>query len=240
MDGDRIKEWAEKGGAVLIVVLAVAWGLSYKGLSGETLADALKDIGGAIVPVFAALFAARLVREDAPREQRYLAEGERALRAVQKRFEKKLQGPQYLREGYDPEGGGKGDRYLFIQALAGRVKASLVPLSPLAEGIVAITVSKQNLINLGRSTTPEEGAHAAVKTAVEAILQGGRFTGQFEILQSKNKRAAIVVDFDEEAMGVRRFRGAVEAVVTAAVEALLALPEGPRVGTAPTVDEADG
>jgi len=240
MDGDRIQEHLEKWGAVLLVAFAVAWGMSYKGLSGETLADALKDVGAALVPIFAAMFAARLVRRDLPSEQRFRAEGERALRRIQRANPTILQGPKYDRDGYDPEAGGKGDRYLFVQALPKKSRASLVPLSPLSEGIVAVTVSKKNLVILDRAAAGEVEARTAVRDAVTSLLAQERYVGRFEILESKNKRAAIVVDFDEDSMGSRRFRAAVEAVVDVAVKALLQLPTGPATSSDAATDSADG
>lgn len=240
MDTGRLKEHLEQWGALLLVAFAVAWGISYRGFSGETMADALKDIGSAVVPIFAALFAARLIRRDLPPEQRYLAEGERALRAVQKKHDKFLQGPKYDRDGYDPEAGGKGDRYLFVQALPKKSRASLVPLSPLSEGVVAITVSKKNLVILDRARTSEDDARVAVHKAVVDLLQQRPFVGHFEILESKNRRAAVVIDFDEEGMGARRFRGAVEAVIDRAVQTLLELPVGPETIAASSDRVADG
>ena len=228
MPVERVKEHLEQWGALLLVAFAVAWGISYRGFSGETMADALKDVGSALVPIFAALFAARLIRRDLPPEQRYLAEGERALRAVQKKYDKFLQGPKYDRAGYDPEAGGKGDRYLFVQALPKKARASLVPLSPLSEGVVAITVSKKNLVILERARTSEGEARTAVRKAVVELLKQKPFMGHFEILESKNRRAAIVVDFDEGSMGIRGFRRAVEAVIDRAVQTLLELPVGPE------------
>ena len=241
MDGDRIQEQLEKWGAVLLVAFAVAWGISYKGFSGETLADAVKDVGAALVPIFAAMFAARLVRRDLPLEQRYLAEGERALRALQRAHPKVLQGPRYDREDYDPnEAGGKGGRYLFTCAdpTAGGKdrKSSFVAVAPLAEGVVAVTVSKRNLKNLGISVDRLDEAQAVIEDAVKKLLVQPRYVDRFEILKSKVQRAAIVVDFDEESMGPKRFRAAVEAVVKEALGALLSL----RVGSPPTPDGAAG
>ena len=239
MDGDRIQEQLEKWGAVLLVAFAVAWGISYRGLSGETLADAVKDVGAALVPIFAAMFAARLVRRDLPLEQRYLAEGERALRAVQKRFPEILQGPKYDRKDYDPSGG--GDRYLFIETKRGGKKASFVPLSPLAEGVVMISVSAQNLVNLGLDKTRSKEAQEAIHSAVMKVLTEGSFAGRYEILDSaKKERVAIIVDFDEQAMTVRSFGRAVQAVITAAVKALEGLPPASATAPAAATDEADG
>ena len=240
MDGDRIQEHLEKWGAVLLVAFAVAWGISYRGLSGETLADAVKDVGAALVPIFAAMFAARLVRRDLPQGQRFLVEGERALRAVQKAHHAVLQGPRYNRDGYDLDGGGKGDRHLFVQCLPKKKRASFVPLSPLSEGVVAVAVAKTHLVILDRAGTSLDDARRAVRKAVEGMLQQKRYIGRFELLDSKNPASAIVIDFDEESMGARRFRSAVEAVVGEAVNALLKLPTGTAAASQPATDEADG
>ncbi|MCB9530643.1 MAG: hypothetical protein H6700_02670 [Myxococcales bacterium] len=228
MDAERIREALEKWGAALLVVFAVAWGLMYRGISGETLADALKDVSGALVPVFAAFFAARLVRTDLAPGQRFLRAGEDAVRTVQSAYPSQLQGPKYDRQGYNPEAGAKGGRYLFHQASTGRRRASFVPVSPLSEGVVAITVSKLNLVILGRDGTPEDDARRAVKDAVLRELERlGRDALPHEVIDDVKGRTAIAVDFDEEAMGARRFRRAAERVMAAAHQAVLALPEGP-------------
>lgn len=228
MDAERIREALEKWGAVLLVVFAVAWGLMYRGISGETLADALKDVGGALVPIFAAFFAARLVRADLAPGQRFLQAGEDAIRAVQSEYPSLLQGPKYDRQGYNPEAGGKGDRYLFHQVSTGRSRASFVPISPLSEGVVAITVSKKNLVILSRAGTPEADARRAVNDAVVRELERlGRDALPHEVIDDVKGRTAIAIDFDEEAMGARRFRRAVARIVAVAHEAVLALPEGP-------------
>ena len=210
---------------VLLVIFAVAWGLMYKGVTGETLADAVKDIGGALVPIFAAIFAARLVQKDLPAEQRFLVEGDRALKNVQNRHQDHVQGPKYDRDGYDPEGGGTGDRYLFIQKRGAKERASLVALKPLAEGVVAVTVSKKNLKILGRPYESDEDVPRAqedVRAAVTELMKKiDPQTALHEVLPAKSARVAIAVDLDEQAMSHRRFRRTVEQIVGVAIEALV-------------------
>ena len=220
---DKLNTW----GAVVLVIFAVAWGMVYKGVSGETLADAVKDIGGALIPIFAAIFAARLVHRDLPAEQRFLLEGERAMEAVQGRHPDHLQGPKYDREGYDPEAGGKGQRYLFIQTRASKKRASLVALPPMSEGVVAVTISKGNLKYLGKADGEEDitNAMSAVNKALTALMGRLDPNGAEHTCLEVKGRVAIAVDLDERAMGPRRFRQTAEQLMEEALTTLLSLPD---------------
>ncbi|MBM4354845.1 MAG: hypothetical protein FJ109_13830 [Deltaproteobacteria bacterium] len=206
-------------GVAAIVTVAVLAGLAFKGFSGETLADAVKDIGAVLVPILAATLAARLVVREMDPGQRFFRAGEEALIAVQRRNPAILSGPKPDKENYDPENPGKAGRYLFFQKNHTGLRSQLIPVLPFKIGVVEIRVAKRTLQLLGTQTELEI-VSGQVRQAVTAMLER-EWSGLFEILETKNANVSIVIDFDEAKMGHRAFRKAVGQCAEAALEVLL-------------------
>ncbi|MCP4643318.1 MAG: hypothetical protein GY851_22920 [bacterium] len=212
MDLKSIRVDWETWGIAAVVTAAVVAGLVFKGLSGETIADAVKDVGQAMVPIGAAVVAARLVTREMDPSKRFQQSGERALESVQRKHRAILSGPSGSREKYDPENPGKAGRYLFVRRNGKGRKAQLVSVVPLAEGIVEVRVSKTTLLVLGESRDSVEQARQAVKRRVgdevKHMLED-RWRGTFELLDHSHPDIAVALDFDERSMGYRRFAKAV-------------------------------
>jgi len=203
----RARDW-EVWGAALIVTVAVLVGIKYKGINGETLSEAVKDIGAAIIPILAAVVAARLVTKGMDPSERFLRVGEDALRCFQRKHPNLLTGPRASHDNYDPEKPGKAGRYLFFQKGAQAKKAQFVPVLPLREGVIEIRVPRTTLLQLGVEREALEQTQtemlAAVRQAVIKELQT-RWAGAFEILEHKHPDIAIILDVDEAMLGPRKY-----------------------------------
>ena len=219
MDRDKLRELLNDWGAAALVAFAVAWGLSYRGISGENVADAVRDIGTALVPIFAALFAARLVSRDKDPSERCVREGEDALRAVQKGHSGVLSGPKFNRDSYDSDKPPGAGRYLFVQKGGKGNKGQLVPVVPFREGIVQVQVSDTTRKVLGITQGLDE-THLQVREAVEALLKSRFPKVEYEPVETKNPRVVLTVDFDEHALPPRTFGRIVRAVAEEAIHTL--------------------
>jgi hypothetical protein len=232
MDGERLKEVLEKWGVALVVGLAVIVGLNYKSLAGDTIADAVKDLGQAMIPVFAAVFAARKVAQSRPAEERFLVAGESALRALVNLYPKELHGPKASRDKQDTEKAQRAPRYLFLAYKGPGQRPQLIPLDPLADGIVRIRVSPTSLKALGieaaRLGEMQQQVAAAVVGAAKAQFSGD-FEESLEKPPSETQHTCVELDFDEHGLGERKFRKAIVVCGKAAMETLLkAQPTSPR------------
>lgn len=217
----RRENW-ELWGLAAVVTIAVLVGLVIKGFSGETIADAVKDIGAVLVPILAAILAARLVVREVEPGQRYVKAGEEALRSLQKRYPSILSGPKPDKEGYDPDNPGHAGRYLFFQKNHIGHRSQLIPVLPFKIGVVEIRVAKRTLQLLDIPGELEE-VSAQVRLAVKSVLEKN-WSGNYEDLDAGRKaNVSIAVDFDEERIGPRRFRTAVSDCAQAALDALDAL-----------------
>jgi hypothetical protein len=224
MDLDKRRQEWEVWGAAIVVSLAVIAGLFYRGINGETVADAVKDVGAAVIPILAAFVAARLVIRQMDPAERFSRAGEAALEDLQKRHADVLAGPKANKEDYDSENPGKAGRYLFFQMASQGRKAQFIPVLPLKQGVVEIRVPKTTLLQVGFDRDGLEQAQlqvlASVRSAVEKVLQRD-WPGVHEILTPKHPDIAIAVDLDETGLGPKRYRQAVAACGTAALEAVL-------------------
>lgn len=222
MNEDSKQRW-EVWGVGLVVTLAVLVGLRFKGISGESVAEAVKDVGAALIPILAAFLAARIVTGEMDPADRFQQAGEEALRALQRSRPDILSGPKANSEDYDSENPGKRGRYLFVQKRGQGRKGQLIPVTPLREGIVEIRVNMTALLVLGLEREGLEQVQqqvvAKVRAEVTAMLQRD-WEGSFELLAHKSGDVAVVVDFDESKLGPRRFTKAVIACGTAALRAL--------------------
>ena len=213
------KQHMELWGVAAIVTIAVLAGLAIKGFSGETIVDAIKDIGEVLIPILAAVFAARLVTREMDPGGCFIRAGEDALKAIQKRRPGLLSGPKPNTENYDSDNPGKAGRYLFFQKNHRGERSQLVPVLPFVDGVVEVRVSKATLKLLSISENLDT-VSARVHDAVLKVAERD-YPGMSQLLESKNERICIALDFDEEKLGPKGFRKAVECCAGAALDALV-------------------
>jgi len=219
MENNYRRESWELWGVAAIVSIAVLAGLVVRGFSGETVADAVKDIGAVLMPILAAALAARLVVRQMDPGQRFMQAGEDALRAIQKQHPTILSGPKPDKEGYDPDNPGKAGRYLFFQKNHTGNRSQLIPVLPFKIGVVEVRVAKRTLQLLG-ITEELEAVSGRVGEAVKAVLER-QLQGTYEVLEVKSQNVSIAIDFDEGKLGPRGFGNAVERCAEAALDVLL-------------------
>ncbi|MFH1529508.1 MAG: hypothetical protein ABIK09_02110 [Pseudomonadota bacterium] len=217
---DRQQHW-EIWGVAAVVTIAVLVGLVIKGFSGETVVDAIKDIGSVAVPILAAVLAARLVIREMDPEQRFVRTGEDGLRAIQKKHPTILSGPKPNTENYDSDNPGNAGRYLFFQKNHKGHRSQLVPVLPFAMGVVEVRVSKRTLQLLGLPMDDLETISKQVREAVLSSVKSTMADDAFEVLESKNPNIAVAIDFDEGRIGPRGFRKSVLLCVDSALGVLL-------------------
>jgi hypothetical protein len=223
MELDRRRQNWQVWGVAIVVSLAVLVGLFFKGLSGATASDAIKDVGAALIPILSAFVTARLVLRQMDPAERSMRVGEAALRDLQKQHTEVLSGPKANREDYDPENPGKAGRYLFFQLAGQRRKAQFIPVLPLQDGIVEIRVPKTTVLLLGADQSALDAVQrevlASTRAAVENLLRR-EWPKSHEVLVHKHPDIAIAVDLDEAGLSPKRYQRAVTMIGNAALEAM--------------------
>ena len=144
--------------------------------------------------------------------------GKAAFATIQKKNVDLLIGPRFNRDNYDPEKG-KGLEYLFIKHHdpKSKLRVKLIPIPPLDEGVLVIYVQKGTLVyGLNYSSeqaTPEEikKIQTEVHDAVLKHLESKYAEDLYENVPfSKDKvDTAIMIDFNEEKMGMKLFTKAI-------------------------------
>ena len=219
----RIADWEVWCVAIVVSLAAIAL-LHYRGVNGETVAETIQNIGAAVIPILAAFVAARLVMRNMSLDEKCLHVGEDALRRLQAKNPGMLKGPKANRENYDQENSGDVGRYIFFQRNNNGRKAQFIPLQPLKDGIVEIRVPKMAMLLLGSERegleTVQQDLLAKVQASVKTMLERN-YPGSFEILSHKHEDIAIVVDFDESRLSLRRFGKAVEACADTALKTVV-------------------
>lgn len=191
--------------------LAIVINLAIKGFAAENLLDAIKDLVGLLVTV-AVFFVAYSISN---KSKSFLDVARAALKKIQEKMPDFIMGPRFNRNNYDPEKG-KGIEYLFVTNIdpKSKLRAKLIPIQPLDEGILAIYVQKGTLVyGLNYSSeqaTPEEikKIQTEVFNSVSELIQR-KYVGLFEILPNSKENTAIIIDFNEEKMGKKKFSKAV-------------------------------
>jgi len=210
MNKDRINE-------LLSIVLGIMSVLAIIGLLINSNFDTNELLGSIVnftqvaIPVLVLLVAATIKKEN----KSFSQIGKEALIFIQKKNEDFLMGPRYNRENYDPEKG-KGLEYLFVTNTdpKSKLRAKLIPIQPLDEGVLAIYVQKGTLVyGLNYSSeqaTPDEikKIQTEVFNSVSELIQK-KYVGLYEILPNSNDDTAIIIDFNEEKMGKKKFAKAI-------------------------------
>ena len=216
MDKERIQEIT---GIITasIAVLAVLGGLAVKEWNAENILGAIQEIATFVVTISAVIFTSRQVIKSLDPVQRYLKFGSEALKAVQKKHPSFLIGPKYDREKQDEDNPGAAKRFLFIKKPGALLKSPFVSLDSLGTGALDIRVSGKTVQILepqwkdwdqAQKKQKIEELQKAVHLAVEKFVSS-KYKGYYDIEQVKNPRTAIMIDFDEEKLGYRKFKKAI-------------------------------
>ena len=132
-------------------------------------------------------------------------------------------GPRYNRDNYDPEKG-QGLEYLFItnEDPKSKLRAKFIPVQPLDEGVLAIYVQKGTLVYglkySSEQATPEEikKIQADVNKEITELI-GKKYKDFYEILPNSKDDSAIIIDFNEEELGKKKFAKAITECTETAV-----------------------
>jgi hypothetical protein len=196
----------------LIGSLAILINLVIKGFTTENTLDAVKDLVGLLVTVAIFLVAYSLSNKS----KSFMDVARSVLKRIQEKSPSFLMGPRFNRDNYDPENG-QGMEYLFItnDDPKSKQRAKFIPIQPLDEGILAIYVQKGTLV-YGLNYKSEQATPEAIKKiqtdvydSVSEFIQI-KYTGCFEILPNTKEDTAIIIDFNEDKMGKKKYSKAIK------------------------------
>ncbi len=210
MNKDRINEMLSIALGIMSV-LAIIGLLINSNFDTNELLGSIVNFTQVAIPVLVLLVATTIKKEN----KSFSQIGKEALMYIQKKNEDFLMGPRYNRENYDPEKG-QGLEYLFVTNTdpKSKLRAKLIPIQPLEEGVLAIYIQKGTLVyGLNYSSeqaTPEEikKIQLEVFNSVSELTQR-KYAGYFEILPNSKEDTAIIIDFNEEKMGKKKFTKAI-------------------------------
>lgn len=194
----------------LLGIVVILWSLDIKGYGKENWLDAVKDIVGLVVVLIVFIATIKLGN----RTKTYMDSAREVLVTLQKKHDDFLMGPRYNRENYDPEKG-QGMEYLFVTNADKKstLRAKLIPIQPLEEGILNICISASTLadaLHYGRGKVTEQDIQQMKKEVRDAVIKvlEEKYNGDFELIPD-SKDSAIIIDFDETKMGKKRYSKAV-------------------------------
>jgi len=210
MNKDRINEMLSIALGIMSV-LAIIGLLINSNFDTNELLGSIVNFTQVAIPVLVLLVATTIKKEN----KSFSQIGKEALMFIQKKNEDFLMGPRYNRENYDPEKG-QGLEYLFVTNTdpKSKLRAKLIPIQPLEEGVLAIYIQKGTLVyGLNYSSeqaTPEEikKIQLDVFNSVSELTQN-KYAGFYEILPNSKDDTAIIIDFNEEKMGKKKFTKAI-------------------------------
>lgn len=218
MDKERINEMLSIALGIMSV-FAIIGLLINSNFDTNELLGSIVNFTQVAIPVLVLLVATTIKKEN----KSYSQIGKEALLFIQKKNEDFLMGPRFNRENYDPEKG-KGVEYLFVTNSdpKSKLRAKLIPILPLDEGVLAIYVQKGTLVyGLNYSSeqaTPEEikKIQTEVYNTVSELIQR-KYVGLYEILPNSKDDTAIIIDFNEEKMGKKKFKRAITECTESAI-----------------------
>ncbi|HOZ48649.1 MAG TPA: hypothetical protein PLO37_16055 [Candidatus Hydrogenedentes bacterium] len=235
----------------IVGIVAICANLVFKAFTIENVLDAVKDVAGAAVPFLVFIVALQLRQKEKTfrdtaekvlkkiqsKYEDYLVGPEYSKSGyVPDKEESSRKKYLFLRREMNPK--------------ELKRKVAFIPLDPLEQGILDVRVAKSTILALGytskSSDVPQliETVQRKVCDVVERRVQTafakhcsvlyGRNSGSLEVSMdaeeaepstsatvTKFLNSAIVVDFDEEALGHRRFASAVQDIAEVALQALL-------------------
>jgi len=210
MNKDRINEMLSIALGIMSV-FAIIGLLINSNFDTNELLGSIVNFTQVAIPVLVLIVATTIKKEN----KSFSQIGKEALLFIQKKNEVFLMGPRFNRENYDPEKG-KGVEYLFVTNTdpKSKLRAKLIPIQPLDEGVLAIYIQKGTLVyGLNYSSeqaTPEEikKIQLEVFNSVSELIQK-KYAGFYEILPNSKDDTAIIIDFNEEKMGKKKFKKAI-------------------------------
>jgi len=210
MNKDRINEMLSIALGIMSV-FAIIGLLINSNFDTNELLGSIVNFTQVAIPVLVLIVATTIKKEN----KSFSQIGKEALLFIQKKNEVFLMGPRFNRENYDPEKG-KGVEYLFVTNTdpKSKLRAKLIPIQPLDEGVLAIYIQKGTFVyGLNYSSeqaTPEEikKIQLEVFNSVSELIQK-KYAGFYEILPNSKDDTAIIIDFNEEKMGKKKFKKAI-------------------------------
>ncbi|HPD60042.1 MAG TPA: hypothetical protein PLG05_10300 [Bacteroidales bacterium] len=210
MNKDRINEMLSIALGIMSV-FAIIGLLINSNFDTNELLGSIVNFTQVAIPVLVLLVATTIKKEN----KSFSQIGKEALLFIQKKNEDFLMGPRFNRENYDPEKG-KGVEYLFVTNTdpKSKLRAKLIPIQPLDEGVLVIYIQKGTLVyGLNYSSeqaTPEEikKIQTEVFNSISELTQK-KYAGFYEILPNSKDDTAIIIDFNEEKMGKKKFAKAI-------------------------------
>jgi hypothetical protein len=202
----------------LIGMVAIFVNLHLKGYSNENWLDAIKDVAGLIVVLAVFIASVRISRQS----KTFTDVAKSELEKLQVKYDDFLMGPRYNRDNYDPEKG-QGLEYLFVtnDKKKSTLRAKFIPIQPLEEGILTIYVQPATLadaLNYGRGNVTDDDIKKIKKEVKDSLTNRleNKFKGDFEIIDD-SKDSAIIIDFNEQKMGKKKFAKAISECTEVAV-----------------------
>lgn len=174
---------------------AIVLALGLKGVNGENILDAIKDIAGLGTILFVAVIAIRVRKSSISLKDI----GEQALEKLRKENEGLLSGPEFSSLAPDSDKSVRM-KYLFFKRTkesTWKKKVAFVPLDLLSDGILDIRVMKSTLANRGVKSPPDEEIkrwQSGVRDRVKQVLTRLR-SDQYKIMHPSEEDAA---DEDED------------------------------------------
>jgi len=210
MNKDRINEMLSIALGIMSV-FAIIGLLINSNFDTNELLGSIVNFTQVAIPVLVLIVATTIKKEN----KSFSQIGKEALLFIQKKNEDFLMGPRFNRENYDPEKG-KGVEYLFVTNTdpKSKLRAKLIPIQPLDEGVLVIYIQKGTLVyGLNYSSeqaTPEEikKIQTEVFNSISELTQK-KYAGFYEILPNSKDDTAIIIDFNEEKMGKKKFAKAI-------------------------------
>lgn len=212
MNKDRLNE-------ILSIILGILSVLAIIGLLIKNNFDSNELLGSIIdftqvaIPVLVLLVTLTIKKESKSNSQI----GKEALSKLQSENKDLLLGPRYNRdiEKYDLENS-KALEYLFVtnEDLTSKLRAKFIPIQPLNEGILAIYVQKGTLVH-GLKYSSEKATETEIKAIQSNIynsisdLLKRKYSTYYDIIPVSKEDTAIIIDFDEEKLGKKKFSKAV-------------------------------
>jgi len=232
-DEEKLKG-AEIFAAIVTIIAGGIW-VYLDGFTGETLAQVMATLGGAIVIVISFLQHQR--KQDVTN---FITAGSRALEKLQKAYPDILSGPKIFKDDYVPGENTSTQeykRYLFFQRPVekGKEKAQFIPVTPFEEAIIEIYVSSKAL-KIAEISNPSEEAHKEIhekmKYAVRKVIRelaNKEYNGLFEDkgidsagkdIDFKDKNLCVALDFYDDKISYKQFEKIVNRIGQVAIETL--------------------
>lgn len=197
-----------------IGILAIVLAIEPAKIDTASALGTVKDLAEALIGLLTLIIAFKIKSLD--KSQRFAAIAEEALEKIARKNSEILSGPKYNRENYSPDSG-KGQKYLFLQKKGSKERAQVVPLEPLTEGLLEIRFSKRSGKIAHGNTDDFKNTQASIKTAILAFLNK-HYNDYFEVVDVANDNIAVVVDFDENKLGFRRYKKALNETLDLVIE----------------------